>query len=341
MQYGILPLPHPNARYQAGLNKLYQAELEAFAQSGIAAITGAGYSKVGGLDLITFEAPALSDHHIQALHRLSATLAVFELLPEGLLRPLEGSAQWAIDQDLAGLMKYKGKTNEAFTRLMISLALHFSDYAGQWDQKLSLLDPLCGRGTTLYCALERGFHATGIEMDKADIAQIKQMVPRYLQYHRISHAHKTTSFTVKGHPAGDCLQWEIAAGGAAKAQDGLSLWVIRGDATLADRYMKKKHHLLVADLPYGVQHSGEGGAKGAEGLLQRCAPAWKSALLPGGAMAISFNRHTLPRERVAEILAEAGLTPVENAPFDDLSHFVEQAVMRDVVIAQNKGGAAL
>lgn len=338
MRYGILPLPHPNARYQAGLEKLYRAELAALAASGALPITADGWQQVGGLNLLAFEGPVLSPRDVQALRRLSCTLAVFELLADGLMRPLEGEAGWAIGQDLAGLMKYKGKTNEAFTRLMLSLALSFSDFAPRWDDKLTVLDPLCGRGTTLFCALERGYCATGIEMDKADIAQIKQMLPRYLQYHRIRHTQKSASLTVQGHPPGNCLQWEIAVGQARKGGDDLSLAVIRGDAALANRYTRKKAHLLVADLPYGVQHSGEGGGKGADTLLMRCAPAWKDALEPGGAMAVSFNQHTLPHARATEILRQAGFTPIAFPPFDDLSHFVEQAVLRNIVIAQNKGG---
>lgn len=338
MQYGILPLPHPNARYQAGLAKLHQAELDAFAASGIVEITTTGRKRMGQLDLLTFEGPPLTAHDVQALCRLSCTQAVFELQHQNLLRPLEGEAQWIIDQDLAGLMKYKGKTNESFTRLMISLALCFSDFAPQWDQKLTVLDPLCGRGTTLYCALERGYHAIGIEMDKTDVAQAKQMVSRYLQYHKIRHTQDATSLTVQGHPAGNCQQWHITTGQARKGEDDLWLAIIRGDATLADRYYRKKAHLLVTDLPYGVQHSGEAGPKSAQGLLTRCASAWKNALMPGGSMVISFNRHTLPHAQAAHILEQAGLIPVLHPPFDDLSHFVEQAVLRDVIIAQHKGG---
>lgn len=338
MQYGILPLPHPNSRYQAGLHTLYQAELAAFAASGTVNMVDTGWQQVGGLNLLTFEAGVLTKQDIKSLYRLSCTLALFELLPNELLRPLQGQPDWVIGQDLAGLMKYKGKTNESFTRLMISLARSFSVFATHPQLRLTVLDPLCGRGTTLYCALEHGFNATGIEMDKADVAQIKQMMPRYLQYHRMRYTQKASSLTVQGHKPGDCTQWQIATGQSRKDEDGPCLSVIRGDSRLAHRYSRRKAHLLVTDLPYGVQHNGEGGSKSASALLEGCAPAWKQALLPGGAMVISFNQHTLPYAKAAQILQQAGLAPIETAPFNALSHFVEQAVLRDVIIAQNKGG---
>lgn len=340
MRVGILPIPHPNARYQAATSKLLEAELLAFAQGTGSTITHIGWEMVGTLNLLTFEAAQLSPRDEQGLARLSGTLACFVLEPGGLLRPLSTGADWYFEQDLAAVPKYKGKTNEAFTRLLISLALYHSDFAGQWDTPLTVLDPLCGRGTTLFCALERGFHATGVETDKNDVSLMSQYFTRYLKYHRMKHTLGRSSLTVDGRAAGEMARWETAPT-QEKYRDGdiRTLTVVKGDTTLSDRYFKKGFHLLVADLPYGVQHGGEGNpaaGKGSRALLSRALPAWKGALQKGGAMALSFNRHTLPHQEVVAAVEQAGLTPVTGMPWDDLSHFVEQAVLRDIVIARKQ-----
>ena len=94
-------------------------------------------------------------------------------------------------------------------------------------------------------------------------------------------------------------------------------------------------HVLVADLPYGVQHAPQDGRRTETlpQLLGRALPAWKQALLPGGAMALSFNTLTLPRKRLLAAVEEAGFTPVFDENDHRFEHFVEQAVTRDVVLA--------
>jgi ABC-type nitrate/sulfonate/bicarbonate transport system substrate-binding protein len=58
-------------------------------------------------------------------------------------------------------------------------------------------------------------------------------------------------------------------------------------------------------------------------------------MAPGAAIALSFNTLTLPSSTVREALAKAGLKPLEDEPYINLKHEVEQAVIRDVVFACN------
>ena len=51
--------------------------------------------------------------------------------------------------------KYKGKTNEAFTMHLINQALCAAKLPE--GRPVTLLDPMCGRGTTLFQAVNRGF----------------------------------------------------------------------------------------------------------------------------------------------------------------------------------------
>ena len=48
---------------------------------------------------------------------------------------------------------------------------------------------------------------------------------------------------------------------------------------------------------------------------------------------MAFNTFTLKRESVCAALQSAGFKSLREPPFDDFSHWVEQAVNRDMVIA--------
>lgn len=65
-------------------------------------------------------------------------------------------------------------------------------------------------------------------------------------------------------------------------------------------------------------------------------PAWRRALKRGGAAAISFNTLTLRKDALLTLLQNAGFTPLTEPPYDDFSHFVEQAVHRDFIVARNE-----
>ena len=55
-----------------------------------------------------------------------------------------------------------------------------------------------------------------------------------------------------------------------------------------------------------------------------------------GALAFSFNIYTLRRKEVEQLLTEAGLHVLSEGPYADFSHWVEQAVERDVVVARKE-----
>ena len=99
---------------------------------------------------------------------------------------------------------------------------------------------------------------------------------------------------------------------------------------------KQRADLLVADLPYGIQHAPQGGERKESfvALLQRSLPAWRSALKPGAGLALSYNTLTLPRKRLWALVQEAGFVPVYPVEDDRMMHFVEQAVTRDVLLAR-------
>src|SRR4051794_19148021 len=94
--------------------------------------------------------------------------------------------------------------------------------------------------------------------------------------------------------------------------------------------------LLVADLPYGVQHGSRDVDKLARdpaGLLERALPAWTSVLAPGAAVGLAWNTRVLPRRDLAGIMGSAGLSVLDGPPFDSFEHRVDRSIQRDVIVA--------
>ena len=113
--------------------------------------------------------------------------------------------------------------------------------------------------------------------------------------------------------------------------------MIHSDTTLTSALIKPDTaHLLIADLPYGVQHAPQAGQRAGSflSMLKDALPGWRKVIKPGGAMALSFNTYTLKKADLKNMLADAGLTVLETPPYDDFDHWVEQAVQRDLVIAR-------
>ena len=69
-------------------------------------------------------------------------------------------------------------------------------------------------------------------------------------------------------------------------------------------------------------------------LLHAAVPGWARLLRPGGAMGIAWNTHVASRERASGVLEEAGLTVVDSPAYRRLRHRVDQAILRDVLVAR-------
>ena len=317
MHYIMLLWPHANARYQVETEKLARAELEVtLARLGMEYTWEEG--DVAGLPALAFAARPLTEAERAVLSRHSLLYALFERREDGALTPLLGREAPHVGGDLPGILKYKGKTNENFTQLLINLAW----LAGNMPEKAHLLDPMCGRGTALFVALNRGWDATGADIDRAALREAEQFFKRYLEYHRFKHTTKRGSLTLRGKKSAPYTAFTLPAG---------TLRLAEAEATRArEAFGAGKFDLLCADLPYGVQH---GANMPLETLLRLALPAWVETLKRGAAMALSFNAQTLPTRKVRALLAGASLRVLEGGPYDHFEHWVEQAVTRDIAVA--------
>lgn len=334
MKYCFQLLPHANIRYQESLNLLGKAELSSLLQA-LHIESDVRLETLGGAPFLCFEAPELTEKQLAACARHSA-LSFLCQEENGLLRPIDRPQTDYLPRDLAEVLKYKGKTSAVFTHMMLNLALTASN-SFEAGHPVTVLDPLCGRGTTLFVALQCGLNSVGIDMDRKDLKEAADYFSRYLQYHRLKHKLEQGARTVKGQSFPDALYTLASSKQAFQAGDTRTLRLLLGDTGATGALLKKTPaDLLVTDLPYGVQHAPQAGRRpeNFSGMLRRVLPSWKEALKSGAGVAISFNSLTLPREALIELLQGAGFQVLMDPPYDNFEHFVEQAVTRDVVVAR-------
>ncbi len=299
------------------------------------------YSAIGGVPVVLFRAAGpLSEADGALLRRLSFFYGLFEvaeLAGRKALLPVELPDSRYFPDHLGSMLKYAGKTNERFTRMMINLATSACRTGNEGVPRL--LDPMCGKGTTLFETLVDGMDVSGVEITRSYWQEAQSYLVKFLEMGR--YKHKASSETVpdkKGRKLGDVFLLTMANNKADfDAGNVRTLRLVHGDSKHTGLFFKRaSHDMLVCDLPYNVQHEGKGAGAGREDLaklLDQCLPGWCLALKPGGSAALSFNEHTLKRTAVEETLERHGFQVLRDAPFGGCPHRVDQGIKRDFVVA--------
>src|ERR1700748_3003370 len=294
-RYAFLILPSHNRVYADAAPSLARAELAVLSAAlpdGAISEESVAETVIGGVPYVTFEAGELSPRDADVLANLSSLYALFEVAgPDGeLLRPVPRRRLDRFDDDLLTILKYQGKTNEQFTKLLLNVTLASSAFAGAVEsRRISVLDPLCGRGTTLNQALMYGFDAYGADIDARDVEAYAVFIQRWLKDKRLKHQADFSPVRRDRKVIARRLTAEFAASkDEYKAGDVQRLEVVETDTTRVGEFFRAASaDLVVADLPYGVQHgshaSGRPGAgprtQGGRGPLARS----PLHLLPAGA----------------------------------------------------------
>lgn len=343
----MLLLPSANRVYTSASPELAVAELAVFSESVLGgAVSEAAVTHRGGVPYLDFTTERLSDEATTFLSHLSAIYALFEV-DGSLLKPIELHRVDRYDDDLITIQKYQGKTNEQFTKLLLNVTLMSSAFAPDLaSRKLAVLDPLCGRGTTLNQALMYGCDAAGLDADQRDFEAYSAFIKTWLKRKRIKH-HADYDGPVRreGKVIGRRLQLSLAATkDEHKAGQSQRLDVVCADtARAAEFFRPDSFDLIVTDAPYGVQHGSRTAARLARrphDLLTVAVPVWARLLRPGGAIGIAWNTLVAPREEATAILAGAGLEPLDSGPYRQFRHRVDQAIVRDVLIGRKPARAA-
>jgi SAM-dependent methyltransferase len=310
------------------------AELAALSQQALGgALSDLREEVMGSVAYVTFELLELNDVARGWLSNAAATFALFVLERDGRLLPVELSSWARLDSDLLTIQKYAGKTNEVFTQLLFNLTLAASAFALEPRRPLAVLDPLCGRGTTLNQALMYGHHATGVEHDRKDFEAYTQFIQRWVKDKRMKH--QAVLGSVKGRP-----KLDLALGLTKeqyKAGELLRLCYVNADTLGAgELFQPRSFDLIVTDAPYGVQHGAKGEAGTARSplaLLSAALPVWRALLRPGGAIGIAWNTLVARRAQLGALLRDNDLSVCEGA-YTGFEHRVDASIQRDLIVAR-------
>ena len=336
MVYTFELIKHSNIRYRDAAVRLSRCELLCMLHA-LSIDCDVTSETLGGAVFLTFECRELSVPELRLLSAHSSVAFMAEKLPGPCLVPLSSGYSSYLPEDLPEVLKYKGKTSVPFTRMMINTAAALTPYF-PGNEPLRFFDPVCGKGTGCFCALTLGMDAAGLDQDVRALKEASQYFSRYLQYHKLKHERQERSETMGKYAVPVTCFTFADTREHFQAGDFRRLMLAAADTSLSPvLFRHHKVHVIAADLPYGIQHAPREGGRpeSLAGFLERSVPVWKSVMLPGACMALSFNTLTLPASTVRGILAGAGLQPIESGPCINLKHEVEQAVVRDVLFACN------
>ncbi len=327
--------PQRNTQYANMTEKLAAPELLAsplgIAIKQIDAVTlaGQGYLLVTlDEESVLFSCPTLED----ILPRLGATSEAYEFFEHigevkgPFLRPLETSFTPFVPLEMAEIRRYKGKTNEVFTRVLLNIAVFAGAYSNQCTGRLRVLDPLAGGGTTLFLTLAAGYDAFGVEHKRQDVETTVVFIRQYLNSIHVPYKE----LDERARRAGRRYQFEIGQKGATRR-----LVLANGDTCDAHLHMREvpggpRVHAIVGDLPYGIQHFGE-----IAGMLSKALPVWERILLPGGTVALAWNATRIERPAIAELVEQHAQLRVRNdPPYTQFAHTVDRVIKkRDILVA--------
>ncbi|CAA0104956.1 Uncharacterised protein [BD1-7 clade bacterium] len=306
----LLISPLAKSAYFADYLTVAQAECDA-----IFTDTAFTHQRIGTLDFLD---ATLSDDSIQQAMRLSFAQGIFERCDGG-FQPLASDAGFRLHEDFVVGAKYKGKTNEMLTQLLLNIGLaHMPDSA---PETLKLLDPMCGRATTLLWGMRYGMRSKGIEQDPKALQDLQQSLKKWTKLHRQKHQLQT-GFVGKANKQGKGKFLDFQA-------EDAGMRVIHGDAREAAELLKdEKFNLIISDLPYGVQHFTTANTRNPLAVLEECADGWANCLKPDGAIVLAFNSYQPKRAKLIECFAARGL---HAEPFA-APHRMSEAIIRDIVV---------
>lgn len=292
------------------------------------AIAGAEKKDLGGQDYVLLQLDRdLTEKDLSTLSMLAMTnefFAYHERIGEMVgpfLRPFALQRQPLLPEDIVFTRRYKGKTNELFTKFLLNAAL-FSNVFDQPPRRFSVLDPLCGGGTTLFLALVYGFDAWGIDKAKGDIESTDAFLRGYLREVDIPFERRDERLREVGRR----YTFRIGLG-----EEVRQCVLAHTDTTMTPTILAgQKVQLIVSDLPYGVQH------KGQISLLTQALPGWQEVLRPGGAVALAWDATRLDRQEMIRLFNEnSNLQVLNHHPYDALQHPVDRVIKkRDVIVAR-------
>lgn len=348
MNYILLQHPGHNRVYYNSADKLALAELKIACEKLSTTCSNLKIIEIENVRYISFEtATELSGNDIQIISGLSFLFAIYKTMEvnnEICLIPVRKSDVEYLDNKISSLLKYPGKTNELFTKMMINVGLLTSCFTS--TKNINVLDPVAGKGTTLFEGTIYGYNMYGIEIEQKPIHEASVFFKKYLETERIKHNSEKRQ--VYGKNKAEAIN--IQEFKYAKTKDEFKdsdtarkLGMICGNTQDASKYFKKDmFHLIVGDLPYGIAH-GNSSAKNNSSLtrnpaelLKACLPGWHKVLKPGGVVVVAWNSFVAHKKALTEIFAAHGFEVMSEEPYNNFEHMVDKSIKRDIIVSRKK-----
>jgi SAM-dependent methyltransferase len=336
-KYVILANPGHNRIYFEAAMGIAVSELTAMATKMNVELKNMDNQYPGLPDAIYFESEELAADQLTLLSQMSLFYAIFEIKDE-LLKPLIVNDFHEFPESMVQILKYNGKTNEQFTRLLVNLAYSACKTSSNIP---TLLDPMCGKGTTLYEGFMRGFHVKGVELNKKWTEEIQTYVVRFLKEGKFKHKSqkvKQTDPNGKNPAYGFTV---VSAKNKEKYSAGqqTEMTVLHADTKVTNYYMKKKSiDMIVSDLPYGVQHGSKKNnhemSRSPIDLMHDALRSWHHVLKGGGSIVLAFNEFTMKYDDLSTLMKKYGYTVLEEDYYQNMIHRVDQSINRNVIVAR-------
>lgn len=343
--YVILVNPGHNRVYFEASKALSIVELEIAAHHFSTTCSEIEFTEIKGIPYLKFNTSKdLSDDDIVLLSRLSFVYAIFELIGNEtgiVFKPIQKSIPYLFNDDINTILKYSGKTNELFTRLMINVGILSSDF--EFNDDINLLDPVAGKGTTLFEGLTLGYNSYGIEINEKAVHEASIYFKKYLENSKYKHTMKKEKLSGANKSFKSLVyRFEFAKSKEDYKDDKLlQMCLVSGSAQNSVHYFKKNlFHIIIGDLPYGIQHGNiskqnkASFTRNPKELLDDCLPGWIQCLKVGGVIVLAWNKNVLKVNEIKEILLKYHLNVLDSDLYTGFEHRVDQSINRDIIVAK-------
>ncbi len=303
-----------------------------------------GEEEIEGIFYITFKIDIeLNEEQLKEINKLSFSYAIFkqvDIESERFLKPILNNADYYLDDGISSILKYTGKTNELFTRMMLNVGINTLDNK---TENIKILDPIAGKGTTLYESIINGYESYGVEIGEKVAIEAFTFMKKYLEKEKLKHSSRKerVSGVNKKFKADRYTIYIAKTKEQLKNKESKKWELVSGNSMYCDTYFKKNFFdVIVGDLPYGVQHGNVTKEKQSnitrnpDKLIEACAPSWRKVLKKGGVLVLAWNNFVLSREDFTKILKKSGFEVQDDDVYLKFEHRVDQAIRRDIIVAK-------
>nr|WP_321450099.1 hypothetical protein [uncultured Carboxylicivirga sp.] len=346
--YLILQHPGHNRVYYNLADKLALAELLLASKRLDAACENIRIEEIASVRYLGVDcANELNQSDIDIISRLSFVFAIYKLVQidnQISLVPISRANYEYVDDKISSLLKYQGKTNELFTKMMVNVALLSSNF--NYNQSINLLDPVAGKGTTLFEGSVYGFNSYGIEIEPKSVHECTLFFKKYIETER--YKHKADKHQVFGKSKAEAIyiqEFEYAKGKEEFKSESnrKKLGVVNGNTNDAANYFKANFfQLIVGDLPYGIAHGNTGATKSGSitrnpsELLELCLAGWHKVLQKGGCIVLAWNSFVVSKHKLLQHFENNGFEVLTEEPYNQFEHMVDKSIKRDIIVARKK-----